>query len=67
MLSAGALLIQQLEGSRPPGSLCTLNGSDQVQWFKGFKEDAVMGMTCRYEGGMERRRIGMSHPGWLKR
>ena len=27
----GALLIQRLEGSRPPGSLCTLNRSEQVQ------------------------------------
>jgi hypothetical protein len=65
MLSAAeALLIQQLEGSRPHGSLCTLNGSDRVKWFK---EDAVMGMTCLYEGGMELPRIGMGHPGWLKR
>jgi hypothetical protein len=27
----GALLIQRLEGSRPHGSLCTLNGPERVQ------------------------------------
>jgi hypothetical protein len=27
----GALRIQRLEGSRPDGRLCTLNGTDRVQ------------------------------------
>jgi hypothetical protein len=30
LLSKRALLIQRLEGSRPDGSLCTLNRSDRV-------------------------------------
>jgi len=29
MLSKGALRIQRLEGSRPDGRLCTLNGADR--------------------------------------
>jgi hypothetical protein len=29
LLSGRALLIQRLEGSRPQGRLCTLNGSDE--------------------------------------
>ena len=51
-----ALLIQRLEESRPHEGLCTLNGADRVQ---RFKKDAVIGMICRSEGGMERRTVGM--------
>ena len=50
MLSDGALLIQRLEGSRPHGGLCTLNGSDRVQKVKTF---AVMGRICGFDGWME--------------
>ena len=31
LLSGRALLIQRLEGSRPQGSLCILNGADRVR------------------------------------
>ena len=51
-----ALLIQRLEGSRPHGRLCTLNGIDRVQ---RFKEDAVVGMICLFEGSTEGRRMAM--------
>jgi hypothetical protein len=30
----GALLIQRLEGSRPHGRLCILNGPDRIPMFK---------------------------------
>ena len=45
-----ALLIQRLEGSRPHGSLCTLNRSDRVQ---RSEEGAEIGMMLRFEDGME--------------
>jgi hypothetical protein len=50
LLSKRALLIQRLEGSRPHGSLCTLNGSDRVQ---RSEEEAEIGMILRFEDGME--------------
>ena len=42
MLTDGAHLIQQLEGSRPHGELCTLSGVDRVQ---RFTEAAVMSVN----------------------
>jgi len=44
---------------RPRRGLCTFNGFD---WVQRFKEDAVIGMVCRFEGWMERRRITMKRP-----
>ena len=53
MLPNGALLIQRLEGSRPHGRLCTLNGSELVQ---RDQDEAELGRNGRPDGGMERRR-----------
>ncbi len=53
-MSKRALLIQRLEGSRPHGSLCTLNGSARVQ---KSAEDAEMGVFFRFEYGTEQRRL----------
>src|ERR1700745_883924 len=39
----GALRIQRLEGSRPDGWLCTLNGADRVQ---RSAQGADLGMIC---------------------
>jgi len=50
LVSKRALLIQRLEGSRPHGSLCALNGSDRVQ---RSEEDAEIGVFFRFEDGME--------------
>ena len=50
MLSEGALLIQRLEGSRPHGSLCTLNGPERVQ---RDQEQTELGRVRWPEGGME--------------
>jgi hypothetical protein len=39
----GALLIQRLEGSRPPGSLCTLNRPEWVQRDQAEAELGIVG------------------------
>jgi len=49
-----ALRIQRLEGSRPEGRLCTLNG---VEWVQRFKQVAVIGKICRFEVVVKRRRV----------
>jgi hypothetical protein len=49
-----ALRIQRLEGSRPEGRLCTLNGGERVQ---SFEQAAVIGMICRIEVRLERRSV----------
>jgi len=54
LLSKRALLIQRLEGSRPHGSLCTLNGSARVQ---RSAEDAEIGVFFRFGEGIEQRRL----------
>ena len=54
----GALLIQRLEGSRPPGSLCTLNRSEQVQRDQAQNE---LGSVGRLKGRMEQR-VGSPRP-----
>ena len=51
MLSGGALRIQRLEGSRPHGSLCTLNRSELAQ--RDRKQTELGGMRLP-EGRMER-------------
>jgi hypothetical protein len=50
----GALLIHRLEGSRPDGRLCTLNGSARV---RRVKQDAGMAMIRDFESGFARRRV----------
>jgi hypothetical protein len=42
--SEGALLIQRLEGRRPPGSLCTLNRPEWVQRDHGQAELGAIGL-----------------------
>ena|ERR1022692_2019327 len=54
MIFGRALRIQRLEGSRPEGRLCTLNGAERVQ---RFKQTAVIGMICRFELLLERRSV----------
>ena len=54
MIFGRALRIQRLEGSRPEGRLCTLNGPDRVQ---KFKQAAVIGVICRFEVSLERRSV----------
>jgi hypothetical protein len=53
----GALLIQRLEGSRPYGSLCTLNRSALV---RRDQEEAELGRMRLREGRVEGR------SGWLR-
>jgi hypothetical protein len=50
----GALLIQRLEGSRPHGSLCTLNGPERVQRDQGQTELS----RVQWPGGRMGRRCG---------
>jgi len=47
-----ALRIQRLEGSRPHGGLCTLNGSDRAQQVKPF---ALVGRICGFDGWIDGR------------
>ena len=54
MIFGRALRIQRLEGSRPEGRLCTLNGAERVQ---RFKQTAVIGMICRFELLLARRSV----------
>ena len=51
---SGALLIQRLEGSRPHGGLCALNGADRVQ---GLGEVTVQCMIRPVEGGTDVRSV----------
>jgi hypothetical protein len=52
MVLGGALRIQRLEGSRPHGRLCTLNGSERV---RRDQEQTELGRIRWLEGWMERR------------
>ena len=52
-----ALRIQRLEGSRPHGGLCTLNGSDRAQQVKPF---ALVGRICGFDGWIDGRSRTMS-------
>jgi hypothetical protein len=53
-----ALRIQRLEGSRPEGRLCTLNGAEGVQ---RPGEVSVQGMIRRVEGRTELRSVAQRH------
>lgn len=50
----GALRIRRLEGSRPDGRLCTLDGSDRVQMSVQVTE---VGMMCGFEVAGRRRLV----------
>ena len=52
--SYGALLIQRLEGSRPHGGLCILNGAGRV---RRLEEVMVQGMIHPVECGTELREV----------
>src|SRR5271165_928260 len=63
MLLGRALRIQRLEGSRPGGRLCTLNGAERVHRFKWA---AVIGMICRFEVLVKRRSIAQRRSAWAE-
>ena len=52
--SYGALLIQRLEGSRPHGGLCILNGAERV---RRLEEVMVEGMIQPVKCGIELREV----------
>jgi hypothetical protein len=54
----GALRIQRLEGSRPHGRLCTLNGYEELQ---RFKEAVEVDMLNGFESQLERRSVTVGH------
>jgi hypothetical protein len=51
MFLGGALRIQRLEGSRPDGSLCPLNGAQRLRMVKIF---SLTSWIRRFERWMER-------------
>ena len=58
MVLEGALRIQRLEGSRPHGSLCTLNRSERVQ----RDQDRLSWAVIRWLKGRMERRCGSPRP-----